>query len=148
MPRPPDSSLALAHAGVFEPSGPPPQTRLQELTEGTAAAGLLQDTARQEAAIGRPLGDPALRKSSVDAFFHRCGGTSHLQMQDLARTGSGGADGGKAALPGNANAQLIGGKWRYVARPTEGEQLFTDFYGRCDSKHCDYYGRTYHYLPQ
>jgi len=53
------------------------------------------------------IGDPVARKTSVEAFFHRNGDSSHLTMKDLNRL----AD-ERPALPGHGNAKLIGGKWR------------------------------------
>jgi len=91
------------------------------------------------------IGDPEARKRSVDSFWHRQGTAHHLKQRDVIRMEN---DLGEHAVAGSANAKLVGGKWKYVERPTEGSHLFTEFYGRYSDKHCDYYGRSYHYLPQ
>ncbi|GAX83386.1 hypothetical protein CEUSTIGMA_g10811.t1 [Chlamydomonas eustigma] len=124
--------------GVYQPTGAPPESKLEQSIKQAFQSG-------QGSKSSVAMGDPTVRKNSVDSFHHRNGSSSHVKQHDLARIGD---EIGSHAIAGNANAKLIGGKWRYMPRPTEGVQLYTDFYGRFDDKHCDYFGRTYHYLPQ
>ena len=86
--------------GVFTPSGPPSPTNLETLKGGIGGGSSLKTA---------PIGDPEARKSSVEAFFHRNGDSSYLSQDDLRRIGD---EVGTKPLPGNANAKLIGGKWR------------------------------------
>lgn len=50
---------------------------------------------------------------------------------------------GKGVVAGSANARLVGGQWKYVPRPTEGDVVYTDYYGRYGKEQANYYGRSY-----
>lgn len=40
---------------------------------------------------------------------------------------------GKGCGPSGANSKLVGGKWKYIPRPAEGDVIFTDYYVKwCD----------------
>mmetsp|Transcript_21656 Transcript_21656/g.36885 ORF Transcript_21656/g.36885 Transcript_21656/m.36885 type:complete len:844 (+) Transcript_21656:21-2552(+) len=67
-------------------------------------------------------------------------GTTSLGAGDLTRA----LELGQHVVPGTANTKLIGGRWKYVPRPAEGDVVYTDFYGPCGKEHANYYGRTYH----
>ncbi len=36
----------------------------------------------------------------------------------------------RGVLGGTTNAKLVGGKWKLIPRPTEGDVVYTDYYGR------------------
>ncbi|KAL6762807.1 hypothetical protein V8C86DRAFT_2511221 [Haematococcus lacustris] len=64
---------------------------------------------------------------------------THLTRPDLLRE----EKLGKGVVPGSANTRLVGGQWKYLPRPTEGDVLYTDYYGRYGPEHANYYGRSY-----
>eukprot|EP00798_Chlamydomonas_sp_ICE-L_P029363 gene29363-12454_t len=45
------------------------------------------------------------------------------------------------------NTRLISVRWRYLPRPSEGDVVYTDYYGAVGGgwDHCNYYGRSYHH---
>eukprot|EP00955_Chlamydomonas_euryale_P112495 366131-Chlamydomonas_euryale.AAC.46 len=127
-------------AGVYEPSGPAVPSNAEAIVDS------LRESAKTSFA-GKQIGDPIARKTAVDAFWHSTGQAVHLRCLDVARAGPESRISTRATA-GTPNCRLVGGKWRNLPRPVEGEQLYTDFYGRCDKEHANYYGRAYHYLPQ
>jgi len=69
-----------------------------------------------------------------------------LSVADLYRTQD--ADLGQHVVPGSANSRLVGGRWRYMPRPVDGDSLFTDYYGPVGGGRdkVAYYGRRYNDL--
>ncbi len=95
-------------AGVYAPSGPPPASKLETLTNNAFKDNSVYSNKTLQQSTESIYGDPVTRKTSVDAFFHRCGGAS-LRQHDLGRIGD---EISSHAVPGSANAKLIGGKYR------------------------------------
>mmetsp|Transcript_39050 Transcript_39050/g.86868 ORF Transcript_39050/g.86868 Transcript_39050/m.86868 type:complete len:352 (-) Transcript_39050:710-1765(-) len=85
------------------------------------------------------IGDPQLRTSSINGFWNRLNGSYNLGIQDLDRF----QELGKNVVPGTPNCRLVGSRWRYIGRPVEGDVVYTDYYGRYATEHCNYYGRRY-----
>lgn len=49
-------------------------------------------------------------------------GTYNLKVSDVSRIEST----GKNVVPGTPNTRLIGGRWRFLQRPVEGDVVYTD----------------------
>eukprot|EP00199_Chlamydomonas_sp_CCMP681_P002885 CAMPEP_0119113532 /NCGR_PEP_ID=MMETSP1180-20130426/44332_1 /TAXON_ID=3052 ORGANISM="Chlamydomonas cf sp, Strain CCMP681" /NCGR_SAMPLE_ID=MMETSP1180 /ASSEMBLY_ACC=CAM_ASM_000741 /LENGTH=316 /DNA_ID=CAMNT_0007101669 /DNA_START=171 /DNA_END=1121 /DNA_ORIENTATION=+ len=87
---------------------------------------------------------PDVRTTSISSFFQRQSGASfNLAIPDLERV----EELGRNVPPGSANTRLVGGRWKYIARPVDGDCVYTDYYGRCGEEFCNYYGRAYHVAP-
>lgn len=87
----------------------------------------------------KPIGSTQARVGSIDKFWNRLNGSYNLGIKDIDRT----EELARNVVPGTPNTRLVHGRWRYIARPVEGDVTYTDYYGRCGDKHCDYYGRRY-----
>ncbi|KAG1658523.1 hypothetical protein FOA52_009867 [Chlamydomonas sp. UWO 241] len=85
------------------------------------------------------IGSADARIESVASFWNKLNGAYNLKISDVTRTELI----GKNVVPGTPNTRLIGGKWRYLQRPVEGDTVYTDYYGRCGEDSCNYYGRKY-----
>jgi hypothetical protein len=85
------------------------------------------------------IGSADARIASVASFWNKLNGAYNLKICDTTRTELV----GKNVVPGTPNTRLIGGKWRYLQRPVEGDTVYTDYYGRCGEDSCNYYGRKY-----
>eukprot|EP00798_Chlamydomonas_sp_ICE-L_P021277 gene21277-28198_t len=121
-------------------SAPPPPTMMETvITTKLTPSHMLDKT--------KDMGNASVRKSNVESFWNRQTGGTHLELKDCKRIGD---ELSTHAVAGSANARLVGGKWRYMERPVDGAVLFTEYYGPVAGgpQTSDYYGRTYHYLPQ
>ncbi len=73
------------------------------------------------------VGSTQARLDSISTFWNRLNGTYNLKISDIDRI----EDLGKNVVAGTPNCRLVGGRWRYISRPVDGDSVYTDFYGRC-----------------
>jgi hypothetical protein len=84
----------------------------------------------------KAIGSTHARVDSISTFWNRLNGAYNLKIKDITRI----EELGKNVVAGTPNCRLIGGRWRYLQRPVEGDTIYTDFYGRCGDDPCNYYG--------
>lgn len=125
----------------------PIQTQRLAPVEGNAASNMTSSSLFGESKSERSMytmrakaiGNTQARVDSIDHFWNRHNGSYNLAINDLDRID----ELAKNVVPGTPNARLVHGRWRYITRPVEGDVIYTDYYGRYASEHCNYYGRRY-----
>jgi len=70
----------------------------------------------------KPIGSTQARVDSISTFWNRLNGAYNLKINDITRI----ERLGKNAVPGTPNCRLVGGRWRYLERPVEGDSIYTD----------------------
>jgi len=120
-------------------------------TETLARSGVVPGDRRDPEGPGN-IEAAGIREASIANFWKRAGGVGggggwKLGAGDLARTQD---DLNCRAVPASHNARLVGSRWKYMERPVVGQALYTDFYGPVGGGQGtgDYYGRSWHHVPQ
>jgi hypothetical protein len=90
-------------------------------------------------AKAKSIGSSEARLESIGTFWNRLNGSYNLKIKDLDRS----EELGRNIVAGAPNCRLVGGRWRYIPRPVEGDSIYTDYYGRSGEDPCSYYGRRY-----
>eukprot|EP00798_Chlamydomonas_sp_ICE-L_P024455 gene24455-10055_t len=74
--------------------------------------------------------DPVRQSTMAEQYSQRVNAANfNLTKKDLARTMY--TDLGENSVAGSANVRLVGGRWRKMPRPVDGDVLWTDYYGPC-----------------
>ncbi|MEW5316685.1 MAG: hypothetical protein WDW38_008038 [Sanguina aurantia] len=121
---------ASSHSNFVKPVSPYLQPKAYKVTSSAAAAwGLGAATAHACAALRSPSARVGPLRDTT------------LTIEDLGRDGP---ILGKTCVPGSPNSKLVGGRWRYISAPTDGDIMYTDYYGRYGGDRSNFYGREYH----
>eukprot|EP00798_Chlamydomonas_sp_ICE-L_P001337 gene1337-32694_t len=120
-----------------------PDTNTKTSNDTYGHPGQLAASALAAEAVGHAVDSLARKKSIADRYTQRVNAINFpISSQDLERTHY--KDLGMHVVPGSPNSKLVGGRWRKVPRPVEGDVLWTDYYGPYGKEWNNYYGRTYH----
>jgi len=113
---------------------------------GNAAGGAVTSTQYNTHEGGVAVGDGAAGVAASGPYAAAANNpfwpknATNLAQPDLIRI----EELGRGVVAGSANSRLVGGRWRYMPRPVEGDVVYTDYYGPNGKQHADYYGRSYH----